>query len=268
MSDEPVGERPDEDAVSPPKPGEQLEPKVVDPTSNVASAEPGEANEVKPLRRPLAVVLTLMAMAVFVTHLGITLVYLSPANLLKKEGGQFADRYMKVLFYQNWHLFSPEPGISTTKFAFRCYPEGGEWGQWHDPLVSLHEDFYKHRVGAYGKLIYVYRDLAIGLKQALGRHQRTCLERYPEDDPQRYLECAPSPMMVQMVDEPSFELAMRFTRTACSALIDPDQQLAAYTFKTLEFFPLKYSEREEGVAAERPWSKVVEIPYPIFEVER
>src|SRR5690606_23254929 len=151
---------------------------------------------------------------------------LSPPNLLKQELGAQAERYMGTLFYQNWHLFSPEPGISTTKFAFRCVADGREWGPWRDPLVSLHDDFYAHRVGGYGKLIYVYRDLAIGLKQSMQKLQRACLERYPEDDPERYVRCDSLELMEDAFVEPSFELAMRFTRTACHALLDPGERLA------------------------------------------
>lgn len=219
-----------------------------------------------PVRGLRALLVALVLCGVSGYHVLMTLVYLSPPNLLKQALGETAERYMAPLFYQNWHLFSPEPGISSTKFAFQCLPEGGEWGPWRDPLVSLHDDFYAHRIGGYGKLIYVYRDLAIGLKQSMRRVQAACLERYPEDDPTRYVACDSNAMMEEVAPEPSFELAMRFTRTACTALLDPGERLAGYTFKTLEFFPLKYSERVSGEAEGQHWSKVIEVPYPIFEV--
>ena len=76
----------------------------------MSRASPASADS-RRLSRPRALAIALLLLAVLAYHLGMTLIYLSPPNLLKQELGARAERYMGTLFYQNWHLFSPEPGM-------------------------------------------------------------------------------------------------------------------------------------------------------------
>jgi hypothetical protein len=191
------------------------------------------------------------------THVAMTAIYLSPPNLLQQTVGEIVQDYMSPLFYQNWHLFSPRPGITSTKLAVRCHDADAGWTAWLDPLVTLYDEHYKYRVLGYGKVLYVYREIAIDLRQTLRVAQAECLER-AADQPGREASCRDEEAVHRIRDSPPYELATRFAERTCRDW-ERVARLDDVQFKLLEFFPLKYSERHER---DKRWSQVEEVVFP------
>lgn len=191
-------------------------------------------------------------------HLTMTATYLSPPNLLKLQLGDLAGRYMDPLFFQNWQLFSPEPGISSIKLAIRCERTDGGWTGWQDPIEDLFARHYRWRVAGYGKLMYIYRDLGISLKRAIRDRQLACLEdarSAPDGDTAR---CSAAVQAESTLGSPPFELATRWARRECS--VRGGALGGGVQLKILEFFPLQFSERHRDDRIR--WSEVQEIVLP------
>jgi len=228
-------------------------------------------------------------------HFSLVVLYLSGPNLAKAALGPTAAEYTRPFFRQNWHLFSPNPGISSRKLAIRCQGDSGPWSEWFDPLEPMFAEFFDARLGGLGKLIFVYRGIADALIEQAASAGKACRaamararkaspestlpagaapdpveEPAPESIPERpsipedLPECGHGDIAADLIDTPAFEVASRYARAMCEAWLEPEHGgLARYQFKLLEFFPLKYSEREAGV--DRRWSRVVELPWPVVE---
>jgi hypothetical protein len=200
-------------------------------------------------------------------HLLMTVVYLSPPNLLRQQFGLLADVYMHPLFYQNWHLFSPNPGVTTTKLAVR-YRIDDVWSEWFDPVQQLQDQHYAYRVTGHGKLIYVYRDVALELRRSYGRDVQACLqEQLDAGVPAREAlgpggSCSEEAVILRLLEHPATAMAYRFA-IATSLARTPDRDPDAYQFKLLEFYPLNYSERDK---VHQRWSQVLEVVFPPLEV--
>jgi len=203
------------------------------------------------VQRRLALASGAFACAAFCCHFLMTLVYLSPPNLLRMQLDELATSYMNPLFYQNWHLFSPHPGITTTKLAVRCADRTGEWSEWADPTVSFYPEHYRYRFLGYGKLLRAYTYPATNLRDLVRDKRSACLEAASSDaDP----ACDGQTIAAALPAGPELALATRYALRACAAGF-PQAERAQ--FKLLEFYPLQYTERNSGV----PWSHVDEYVF-------
>lgn len=182
-------------------------------------------------------------------HVLMTLVYLSPSNLLKLSLGEFAYAYMNSLFYQNWHLFSPNPAISSTKLAIRCIDENGHPTAWKDPFASLLEAHQKTRWTGRGKVLMHFHDIADSLKLSLQENSADC-----HGD-----ACSASEVQTYLNNQAQ-QLAERFSLNYCLTK-HPERpvSLAGIQYKILEFFPTQFTDPKR---LDKKWDKVVEIPFP------
>lgn len=197
-------------------------------------------------------------------HLLMTVLYLLPANVAKRSLGEKVQAYMEPLFYQNWHLFSPDPGISSTHMVVRCQNEDGQWTSWLEPNKPLQDRIDRNRVSSFTKLIYVYRGIPTGLQRDLNDLVVRCLEE-AQEDPNAAAEavetCNPRNLAPLMQGSESFELAARYAAMACNAVLQTENQgLSSVQFQVLQFFALQYTERH--LAEQKPWSRVVEVTFP------
>lgn len=191
-------------------------------------------------------------------HFLMTAVYLSPPNLLKRDLGRFAWRYMSPLFYQNWQLFSPNPGISSTKLAIRCSSPGTGWGEWQDPLAELYPKHYRWRISGYGKVIYVYRDVGMSLNRLVREKLVECLEHHAANPEHANRECTEQRIAPQLRNEPAYALSVRLAAKTCEITNLTNDHRRRLQFKLVEFFPRKFSERNQ---TDKLWSEVRELEF-------
>lgn len=227
--------------------------------------------------RPGSIVVSVAALLALGAHLMLTLVYLSPPNIAQERLGELARSYMVPLFRQNWHLFSPNPGISTRKLAIRCQGEGEEWGEWFDPLEGLVQEHYADRLSGVGKLLYVYRAIGDDLRVELAERTAACRLRVVraataagpgKAEPPDPSACSSAALMDEMVRTREFALASRYASLVCEESADSGPAtVERVQFKLLEFFPVKYADREEADASGRRWGEVREDFFPILEGE-
>lgn len=214
-----------------------------------------------PVARPAPTVLNAgvaaAALAGLCFHLVMTAVYLGPPNLIKMEYGAAVQRYMLPLFYQNWHLFSPNPSVSSTKLVVRCEQDGA-WGDWQDPLEYWYEKHYRYRVTGHGKVIYAIRAVGTDLLNKLSSIQGACLEGYDEVTPAANKLCHLKAKEDVMSTE-QFRRSAALAGSVC-AITAPGWSMSTghsdYQLKLLQMFPRKYSERDQDGP---PWSVVQEI---------
>jgi hypothetical protein len=101
----------------------------------------------------------LAAYLFLIFHIAMTAVYLMPNNLIKNRINGFLYGYMEPLFYQNWHLFSPNPGISWTKLLVNCGSDDGQISRTIEPFATIQSNHNRNRMSGRGKLLYVYRNI-------------------------------------------------------------------------------------------------------------
>ncbi|MBV1860474.1 MAG: hypothetical protein KUG77_18825 [Nannocystaceae bacterium] len=230
--------------------------------------------------RFVTIAISLVALLVVGGHVLATLIYLGPPNIAKERLGAPAEAYMRPLFYQNWHLFSPNPGISTQKMAIRCGPESGPYSEWFDPLEGLTSEHHANRISGLGKLLYVYRAVGNDLRQEMKTRMIRCQKRVVGElsegtATQSHVdldatgqECSPDALMDEVVETKEFALAIEYSQRVCTEFVAQDGAvLARLQFKLLEFFPVKYADRAAAEAQGRPWGKVHEIVFPEIEGE-
>jgi hypothetical protein len=182
-------------------------------------------------------------------HLFMIFVNLGPPNLLKLHFGPFAHQYMHRFFYQNWHLFSPNPAISSSKFAVRCADDEGQWSSWKDPFAGLQERHQLTRITGYGKVLMLFGDIAHSLKQAASAGMKPC----------EGADCEEERQITRRIQEQAQDLATRFSIIYCRER-HPERpaSLSAIQYKILEFFPVQFTERGQ---AQQKWEKVIELPF-------
>ena len=217
----------------------------------------------KPMvRKPRLVkwAITIGVSMVVAVHIGMIAVYLSPPNLLRRSIGLAADSYIGILFYQNWHVFSPTPGITSTKFAVRCRAEGSGWSDYFDPVERMYAAHYRSRVLGYGKVLYVHREVGMGVKEEVDRKRADCYAKLGRTGDETH--CAPDRIIPTIGQSFAYDLARRYAAQACTGR---GMGRGEVQFKLLEFFPLKYSERAR---TDRRWSHVDELIFPPFSYSR
>lgn len=107
----------------------------------------------------MILIIKLGAVFLFFSHIFSTCVYLLPNNYLKKYIGRYVHAYMDTFFYQNWHLFSPNPGVSYKRIWLKCEYSNAVNNNWIDPLEALQRKHETYRILYYGKLLYYYKDI-------------------------------------------------------------------------------------------------------------
>ena len=244
--------------------------------------------------QPLAVVVGGLGILFVIFHLGMLTIYHGPPSITKLEAGQFAKAYIDPILHQNWHLFSPNPGISHAILGVRCKYTGEDWREWYDPAQPLESEFNSRPISGLGVVLRIYRTPARHLNEAVRTSMNTCLETQfkketgsknsplkrddnsiermdplpPIKNRDRALStdqlstkhtlCTPENLMDEITDSPAFKQAIKFAHTACLAQGDAD--LEKLQFRLVEFFGLKYSERDQRET--KKWSKVYEIIFP------
>lgn len=193
--------------------------------------------------------LGLIGTAVAIAHGAMTVLYLSPPNLLSNQAIGVVKSYMQPLFYQDWHLFSPDPGFSTTQLWMRC-GQDESWGPWFDPFSKLLEEHYATRVTGRGKLLYVYNGIGRGLYEAMGAQQKAC-----GADEER---CSEENLAVEVTETSHFDLASRFASDVCAALHIPARNADSFQIRVVDLTPKKFSQRNDPA----PWGAVKAIDFP------
>ena len=244
--------------------------------------------------QPAAVIVGGLGILFVVFHLGMLAIYHGPPSITKLKAGQFATSYINPLLGQNWHLFSPNPGISHSILSVRCKNTGEDWRDWHDPAQPLESEFNSRPLSGLGVVLRIYRTPASHLNDVLRTSMNTCLEEQfkketaskksplsrddnsiermdpspPLKNRDRALStdklatqhrlCTPESLMDEIANNSAFEQAIQYAHTACLAQSDGD--LEKLQFKIVEFFGLKYSERDQRKT--KRWSKVYETTFP------
>jgi hypothetical protein len=187
----------------------------------------------------------------FVGHFTLVGLLLSPVNPLVGAAGPLATLYHNGATYQNWHLFSPDPGISSTFLSVRCAtPDGAT--DWFDPLARI-EPF----AGATDRTLDMKRTLQLrrsmpmrAWSEAEKLHAR-CKDLRDEALTQCILEQRES----FLVSAP-MGAALRASAAACRAATD-DAALA-FEIEIIRTLPKRYSERDDP----RPFAQAQRITFP------
>lgn len=188
----------------------------------------------------------ILVAGVGILHVTMTILYLSPPNLLKLTTERWVHAYMAPLFYQDWHLFSPNPGISSTELWIRCKVAGGEWSSWLAPFEEIQSAHYRNRFTGRGKLLYVYRGIGSRLHERYDELAQSCRKH-----------CGPGDLLREVKREPEYAVAARFASDYCAAVTHAPAPLTLYELKTINLTPKKFSDRRTA----GKWGSVKERNY-------
>lgn len=176
-------------------------------------------------------------------HVFATVLYVGPKNVFKQKLQVIVEDYMEPIFYQSWHLFSPNPGISSISLWVNCDSKTEDW---FDSTEDLQEEHNAYRVTSAGKLLYVYRALASDLyhevKDIIRDDCETSTQKCIDDS---ILKCKTTT---------EYERAIVYANRLCKAkgkALD-----SAPVLRLSRFWPLQYSDIEEERESSSPWSKV------------
>lgn len=180
-------------------------------------------------------------------HLLMIGLYLGPANLAKKELSRVVEAYVLPLFYQDWHLFSPNPGFQVTRVWVKCTDEKGKTGEWLDALLPFERAHYRNRLSSHGTFVHVVQKNAEDLmkeyyarKEACGKTGKRCRE---------------ATLIEQTSRLPVYEMQVRFANDVCTQSLG--HRAAATQTKVLRLTPRAYSHRDQ----KGRWDTVQQIEF-------
>lgn len=191
-------------------------------------------------------------------HIFATAVYLGPDNLLVAEFNEQVRSYMRPIFTQNWHLFSPNPGITSDVMEVRCKTGEGPWKAWVDPLKNLRDAHYRNRATGRAKLLYVYRQIGSRVSDQYSRTSRACMRKIrsklksrraasTDITPEMLAEekCTMKDLMAEVRNLPDYELASRFALDLCESASENSAADVHAQIRLAKVYPKKYTKRHE-----------------------
>jgi hypothetical protein len=119
-------------------------------------------NKLQCIKIYIVSIVALLTMLAFSNHFIMLFIYLSPNNPLKTAMNKRITNYIEPIFRQNWHLFSPNPGVEFTRIEIQCKSLTASSG-WFDPTFDIQNFHNKTRITGASKLLYLYRDLSDSL---------------------------------------------------------------------------------------------------------
>lgn len=179
----------------------------------------------------------LLFVFVIIFHVGMTVLYLLPANPATQYYSGLSKSYMNPIFSQNWNLFSPDPVVYNLRLLYRCEKGKTQWSNWFDPAVKLVRKHQSNRFLFKGKLIYVYHNLYRNLLNT-------------SSDLAKKFNCAKDDagcekrFRFELKQTQEAKLVSKFVKTMC--------QKQSYNlkneFKIVKVYPKKFSERHDRKA--------------------
>src|SRR5262245_53230058 len=110
-------------------------------------------------------------------HLFATLSHIAPEHPYREQLRPVTRAYTEPLLRQQWHMFAPDPAISTFKLLFRYERHRRGWSEWLDagePLLRAHQ---RNRLSHHGHLYWVHEGVghqlwnrAVGIEEALPKN--------------------------------------------------------------------------------------------------
>lgn len=186
----------------------------------------------------------------FVGHFTLVALLLSPANPLVGAAGPLATLYHNGATYQNWHLFSPDPGISSTFLSVRCKAADGPT-EWFDPLDRV-EPFAgaKDRTLDMQRTLQLRRSLPMRVWSEAERLHARCKDSSDEDRTQCILD-----QRAQFVVSAPMAAALRAAAVACQ--VATHETAPVFELEIIRTLPKRYSQRDDA----RPFAEVQRIAF-------
>lgn len=205
----------------------------------------------------------------FAWHVCATALYLGPVNLLEIELQNAVKTYMHPLFYQNWHLFSPNPGISSDIMQLRCKrADEKDWRKWVDPTEGIRHRFNQNRMSGRGKVLYIYRQLPKGVFDSYRKQQKTCMSQETKKrkeagekiDTQALSrnECGYDNVLPLVREQREYRLARRFALDVCEATYGDGVNDIQTQIRVGRVMPKPFTERH----TKERWGRVVNLQFP------
>ena len=189
-------------------------------------------------------------------HLTMTAIYLSPPNLLKIEYIDLAQKYMGPFFKQNWHLFSPDPGFSSSKLWLRCQDNNKKWSHWADPFSKVLTSHHQNRFNGSGNLFRVYNQLIKQVYDKYHQERTACMKINHKNDKSKFRKCSHENTIKKILTSNQYKLAAKFSYSFCKQQMG--NIFSQFQFKILNFWPKKFSERNNK---SKKWNRVEEINF-------
>ena len=185
----------------------------------------------------------------FANHIACTILYLLPGNPLINHYGPYVNAYMSTFFSQNWNLFAPEPSIDRVRLLVRCKKD--TWSKWYDPGKRILDKHHRTRVLGYGKILYVYRNIAkvlaskshqISQAAVCSQNKKTCIEKN----------------FLSLKETTEWNQASRLAKFTCYSTLKENMDLNAYQISIVLEQVRNYSKRKDAEV----WGDVVQLKFP------
>lgn len=198
----------------------------------------------------MAKLLRALMCAGFVGHFTLVALLLSPANPLVGAVGPLATLYHNGATYQNWHLFSPDPGISSTFLSVRCSTSDGPT-EWFDPLDRV-EPFAgaADRTLDMKRTLQLRRSMPMRVWSEAERLHARCKDLEAEERTQCILE-----QRDQFVASAPMAAALRASAAACQAVTG--DAAPVFELEIVRTLPKRYSQRDDA----RPFAQAQRIAF-------
>lgn len=217
---------------------------------------------------------TIVSVGIFLIHLLFTLLYLMPINPLKQTVMQPVYNYMSLLFYQDWHLFSPKPPLGSLKLWVRCRYKNPNWTEWGDPAAETQQKHNRTRISYHGKLLNIHYTLPRELKNEWTKIVRTACG-LPGSDveisetslskcQQQLGEKSKMAVVLKEVENSiQYKNIVRYSKESCKAGQVKQEAAEEIEFKIVDLKSFPFSKKSEILT--RPFYKIETVEFRPFK---
>ena len=142
----------------------------------------GRVRRVRDHRWTVAAVAVVVSVA-FVFHFAAIGFYLLPLNPVKLAWNPLLASYVNPLFYQNWHLFAPDPINSSQSVIGKCRA-GDVESDWFDITQGIIERLEEDPISsALSSVLHLQQNLILAYIQGSSQSDEVLLIRFCQDQP-------------------------------------------------------------------------------------
>ena len=150
-------------------------------------------------------------------------IYLLPSNPATRETEYKIKYLMNELFYQDWHLFAPNPSQRIIKMYIRCSTNKNNWTSWFNPIEKLQKAHENNRFSLKGLYYRQYNYIVTNLRAS-----------YHFTDERAVKKAKHFYKLKTLAEKFSGDICLYKMKTTSTTV----------EFRILDFYPRQYSDRD------------------------
>ena len=180
-------------------------------------------------------------------HCGLVGIHLLPDSPLRRTFEPAISGYVVQFWQQNWHLFSPNPGTSSSQLFVKC-TRLNSVTPWLDTTSGMRKNSFSHLIGPYPKMRYIHNSIQDQMTRTIADITSVkCGENKAAIPTESYTKCYmsnQSEIETQLKKTDSYKIASRFALDSCESFLNTKGP-TLIEMRVFNNFVFPFSERDK-----------------------